>query len=172
MIRKKQVLVLNADCTILSISTLDRIIGMYINQKINILKTSGSKKMHSSFNFEGIPSIVCLKNYIYIPYKEVNLTRNRIFKRDKYQCQYCGKKLTNTIATIDHIIPKCKPDSPGNTWDNIVACCIECNSTKGNKTLQQSGMSLMRKPFVPKLEHFFQIKNEWKDYINLSSLNI
>ena len=167
MIRRRQVLMLNADHTILSISTLDRILGMYINQKINILRTSGDKKIHPLLSFDGVPSVVSLKNYVYIPYREINLTRKRIFKRDHYRCQYCNRKLTNSIATVDHVIPKSRCDSPGNTWQNMVAACIRCNNLKGDKTLQQSGLQLRRKPFTPKFEHFFRIKNEWKDFVTL-----
>ena len=165
MIKKKQILVLNADHTIISTSTLNRAIGMYINKKIDILKTYGNKKIHHSLNFTGIPSVVCLKKYIYIPYKEINITRKKIFERDRYTCQYCNKKLINTIATIDHVIPKSNSNYPGNIWENMVACCLRCNREKGNKTLQQSGFNLIKKPFKPNFEHLFQIKNEWKDFI-------
>ena len=169
MIRQRQVLILNADCTILAIYTLDHVIGMYVNQKINIIRTSGEKKIHPVFDFDGIPSVVSLRNYVYVPHRKINLTRKRIFKRDHYRCQYCNRKLTDKIATVDHIIPRSKQDSPGkgNTWQNMVAACIRCNNLKGDKTLQQSGLQLRRKPFAPKFKHFFRIKDEWKDFITL-----
>jgi len=167
MIRQRQVLVLNADFTILSISSLHRILGMYINHKINIVKVSGDKKIHPSLSFDGIPSIVSLKKYVYIPYREINITRKRVFQRDRYRCQYCNKKLTNSTATIDHIIPRSQRDSPGNIWQNMVASCVKCNNIKGDMSLKDSGLQLRRKPFTPKFEHFFRIKDEWRDFINL-----
>ena len=35
-----------------------------------------------------------------------SFTRTNLFKRDKFTCQYCGDKLSKSVLTIDHIVPK------------------------------------------------------------------
>ena len=63
-----------------------------------------------------------------------------ILSRDKHKCGYCLKKAN----TVDHIIPQAQGGS--DNWDNLVACCLECNQKKGNRTPEQSGMELLFKP--------------------------
>ena len=57
-------------------------------------------------------------------------------KLDKVEhCFYCGKHLTETNRTIDHIIPIKQGGKENN--ENLVACCKECNTLKGNLTIPQ-----------------------------------
>ena len=76
--------------------------------------------------------------------RDIKISRARIYQRDKYSCVYCGgiKKLT-----IDHVIPKSR--GGGNTWENMVTCCFDCNSKKGNKTPKEANMILRVKPYEP-----------------------
>ncbi|VXD25625.1 hypothetical protein PL8927_900023 [Planktothrix serta PCC 8927] len=59
--------------------------------------------------------------------------RFEIFKRDKFTCQYCGKKAPNVILHLDHI----NPVSKGGTNDllNLITSCIDCNLGKSDRTL-------------------------------------
>jgi len=56
--------------------------------------------------------------------------RFEIFKRDKFTCQYCGRKAPNVILHIDHIQPKSKGGL--NNKLNLITSCEECNLGKGN----------------------------------------
>lgn len=62
--------------------------------------------------------------------------RVKILERDNYTCQYCGKK----AKTVDHIMPKSKGGTEDS--DNLVACCKACNMFKGNRTLEDCGLSI------------------------------
>ena len=44
--------------------------------------------------------------------------------------------------TIDHIVPKNKGGE--DSWTNLVIACQNCNRKKGNKTLKQSNMDLIK----------------------------
>lgn len=57
-------------------------------------------------------------------------TRFRIFMRDDFTCQYCGRKAPDTELHVDHVHPKSKggPD----TDENFKTACIDCNSGKSN----------------------------------------
>lgn len=77
----------------------------------------------------------------------VRFTRNNIFLRDRYECQYCGAKPSRHHLTLDHV----KPVVSGGlkTWQNIVTACRPCNQRKGGRTPQEAKMALMRKPSRP-----------------------
>ena len=59
--------------------------------------------------------------------------RFRIFKRDKFTCQYCGRKPPEVILQVDHM----KPISKGgkSTENNMKTACRDCNIGKFNNPL-------------------------------------
>lgn len=54
--------------------------------------------------------------------------RLQVLARDGYVCHYCGRDAT----TADHIIP-IKAGGDPVSLDNMVACCVSCNSRKGSR---------------------------------------
>jgi len=85
--------------------------------------------------------------------KTVRYSRKSIYQRDKNTCQYCGKKCSKKDITLDHIIPRAKQGR--STWTNVVACCVKCNSSKQDKSLEELGWKLLRTPKKP----------NWKSHI-------
>ncbi|MEA5572872.1 HNH endonuclease [Calothrix sp. UHCC 0171] len=57
--------------------------------------------------------------------------REYIFKRDRYQCQSCGKIEPETQLSIDHITPLALGGS--NDMSNLHTLCLNCNQRKSNK---------------------------------------
>ncbi|KAK9128430.1 hypothetical protein Syun_017227 [Stephania yunnanensis] len=74
-----------------------------------------------------------------------NLSRKSIFFRDMFTCQYCCSREN---LTIDHVLPI----SRGGEWkwENLVTACSKCNSRKGQKTLEEANMKLIKAPKTPK----------------------
>jgi 5-methylcytosine-specific restriction endonuclease McrA len=91
-------------------------------------------------------------------------TRNMIYKRDGYSCQYCG---STRNLTIDHVIPRSKGGQ--DTWENLVACCDKCNVSKGNKYLHETNMKLRSKPKAPISSVMLELErtkiDEWKQFV-------
>ena len=115
------------------------------------------------------PSVVRLQIYIYRPFTPVILSRKNILKRDHYKCQYCGK--VNTVLTVDHIIPK--QYGGKDSWGNLICACIRCNNKKGNRTPEQAGMRLLKKPGKPSRLFFLQFYIDrphitWRPYLFLN----
>ncbi|RID93382.1 HNH endonuclease [Gemmobacter lutimaris] len=115
-----------------------------------------------------IPSVVVLKEFVK-PQKRVAFTRFNLFLRDEFKCQYCGSK---GDLTFDHVVPRSKGGI--TSWENVVAACSPCNLKKGNKTLRQVGMRLMRKPVPPSAEEMQahgrrfppnHLHESWMDYL-------
>lgn len=101
--------------------------------------------------------------------KRAKFSRPGVFKRDRLQCQYCGEQLTYSKATWDHIRPRKKGGE--NSWLNCVTSCNPCNNWKGEKTLEEAGMKLLRRPSIPALtiaDEYYMLNRKhpsWGDYI-------
>lgn len=127
-----------------------------------------------------IPAVAKTFTFFPIHRYRVNFSRQNLFLRDNFTCQYCGDKFQYNLLTYDHIIPKSSWNyfngSPTN-WTNIVTSCISCNRLKGNRTPKQANMILKRLPFEPNksakyltvTQHLSKIKDnipdEWKIYL-------
>ncbi len=95
-----------------------------------------------------IPTVVILRFFDRIPKQEAKFSRQSVLERDDHTCQYCGRDYHDHELTLDHVIPR---DQGGlTTWENIVTCCIYCNSEKANRMPHQAGMSLRARPHRPK----------------------
>jgi len=60
--------------------------------------------------------------------------RFRIFRRDGFTCQYCGRGILDGVQlTLDHLVPK----SQGGELicENLVCCCLDCNQGRWNDIL-------------------------------------
>jgi 5-methylcytosine-specific restriction endonuclease McrA len=99
-----------------------------------------------------IPEIILLSRYNKLPQQRIHFSRRTVYRRDNNQCQYCGKKPGTAELTIDHVIPR----SQGGltTWENCCLACVVCNKRKADRTPEQAGMKLLRKPFKPKFTLF------------------
>jgi hypothetical protein len=62
-------------------------------------------------------------------------TRFEIFKRDDFQCKYCGRRSPEVVLEVDHIVPSCE----GGTDDsvNLTTSCWDCNRGKAGVSLDQ-----------------------------------
>lgn len=59
--------------------------------------------------------------------------RFEVFKRDNFECQYCGAKPPKVPLEIDHIIPVSKDGK--TVIENLVTACFDCNRGKSNVEL-------------------------------------
>jgi DNA-directed RNA polymerase subunit RPC12/RpoP len=111
--------------------------------------------------------VIRLVNYVRLPFIRLGETfpsRNLIYKRDNYECQYCGSKKN---LTIDHVKPRSKGGN--DTWTNLVTACSSCNVKKGSKTLKESGLILKSTPRAPISIIMLDLEkttiSEWKEYV-------
>jgi 5-methylcytosine-specific restriction endonuclease McrA len=70
--------------------------------------------------------------------------------------------------TVDHVIPRSRGGE--DTWENLVCACIKCNNKKGDRTPEEAGMKLLRKPMKPNpilfIRHFVgEIDKKWEPYL-------
>ena len=80
-----------------------------------------------------------------MPYqRRTAISRRGVFLRDGGECQYCG----NRAESIDHIVPRSRGGR--HEWENVVAACRRCNTTKRDRYLHETNMCLRRPPEVPR----------------------
>jgi 5-methylcytosine-specific restriction endonuclease McrA len=93
-----------------------------------------------------LPSVVALRQYQPAP-KRIAFTRFNVFLRDRFTCQYCGRRHRSADLTFDHVVPRSKGGP--TTWDNIVAACHPCNSAKDAGAMKP--LSMPRQPTARQL---------------------
>ncbi len=132
--------------------------------KDDFVKSSGGIKFF-------IPAVAVTSRYIKRQ-RSIKLKKTNLLVRDNSTCQYCNLKLSTKNTTIDHVKPKShfQTKEDAHTWDNVVIACSRCNTKKANKTLEQSGMKLLKQPREPNSNNFFSFLNfpipeEWSIYV-------
>ena len=93
------------------------------------------------------PSIVRLKDYIRKKPRLPKFNRKALFRRDNFICQYTNKRYPPSKLTVDHVIPRAKGGK--STWDNCVTACLSINSYKGDKSVEEAGLTLVNQPKPP-----------------------
>ncbi len=139
------VLVLNRNYEPLNVVSAKRALVLLLKGKAELIKSVDGLMVHAAREQLPVPSVVRLMVYARRPPAQMRLNRRSILLRDDFTCQYCGYQ--GPGLTIDHVIPR---DRGGKTdWDNLVACCTRCNSKKGNRTPEEAGMVLRKRPRRP-----------------------
>lgn len=140
-----KVLVLNSDYTPMNVTSVYRGFNLVNKGKAEILKASDKPLKSGTFEFMR-PLIIRLLNYVKFRVGKLKINRQRLYKRDNYECVYCGSKKS---LTIDHIIPKSRGGQ--NTWTNLVTCCSPCNRTKDDRTPEEANMKMRFIPYEPNI---------------------
>ena len=96
-----------------------------------------------------------------------------VFHRDNFTCQYCGRKLTASQITIDHVLPRAQKGI--TSFTNCVVCCQICNNKKADRTPEQAAMVLLKRPAHPSFSahHYVADPQEhwhpsWDDFLGNS----
>ena len=165
----EQVLLLNITYEPLKVINWKRAVIMLTLGKVEVIEEY-TREIHSvSFSIK-LPAVVRLLRFARRPRTPVRFSRQNIYIRDNYRCQYCGRIFPPTDLTWDHVLPRARG---GKTeWGNIVACCIECNKRKGGRIPSEVSMTLIRKPRRPEWLPILTITlgfrhtpQSWRDYI-------
>ena len=167
----EQTLLLNATYEPLQVVNWHRALTLLFSGKAEVV-AEYEREIHSVSFSVRLPSVLRLFRFVKISrhHRRVKFSRANIYIRDRYCCQYCGRKCPTDELTFDHVIPIVQ--GGGKSWENIVTACIDCNRRKGGQTPQEGGMRLIRKPaepeWVPSLNLTLVFKNapeSWRDYL-------
>ena len=159
------VLVLNQDYRAVCVTSVERAVVLVLLQKAELVEAAQDRTLHSPSARYPWPSVVRLKVFVRVPYKKILLSRKNVLRRDGHRCQYCGSR---ERLTLDHVQPKSRGGQ--DAWENLVAACSRCNNRKGNRTPEEAGMTLRRRPFRPSHVMFIRdyiglLDEAWKPYL-------
>jgi 5-methylcytosine-specific restriction endonuclease McrA len=138
-----RVLVLNASYEPINVCTVRRAVILLL-KGVARAEERTDRTIRSATVEIYVPSVIRLTEYVHIPFERKSLSRKNILLRDHNTCQYCGHVFPPLELTLDHVTPRSRGGD--SSWDNLVACCRRCNNRKGDRTPEESGMHLLKKP--------------------------
>ena len=160
------VLVLNANFEPINVCNTRRALGLIFLGKADLVM-NGRGTIQTVKQTIPIPSVIRLEQMIHRPRLQVKLSRREVFRRDKYTCQYCGRRSND--LTVDHVWPKHLGGE--HIWTNVVAACPSCNHRKGGRKLDEVQMALLHAPKEPpaSAKYIFgrhlEENSEWEQFI-------
>ena len=160
-----KVLLLNANYEPMTIVSVEKAIVLLYLEKVELVVQSRARVLRAAYSYLPFPSVIRVRDYVKLPFKKVPLTKRNIFRRDDYECQYCG---SGDELTIDHIVPQSRGGE--DSWTNLATACRRCNNTKNDQTPQEAGMRLRRKPSRPNHILFLkamskEVDDAWEPYL-------
>ena len=117
-----------------------------------------------------IPKVIVLCKFDRVPLKRPKFSLGAVWNRDEGICQYTGKKLSKNEGNVDHILPRSRGGK--TSWDNCVLTHKEVNAKKADRTPEEAGLKLIKKPVAPKYmpsSHYIKNKHkikEWELFLN------
>lgn len=153
------VLVLNASMEVLTTVGWQRAICLIVEGKAYALKSDDADVIRSKHLSIPLPEIIALCEYRTVPYidrairKDELCSKRGVLMRDNKTCGYCGRPGADTV---DHIWPQSRGGK--DTWENLIACCRDCNQLKADLTLREAGMRTLWTPYVPDVSKELQQK--------------
>ena len=134
---------------------------LYHKQKIEILAAHDTEEIGNTCFKVKKPLVVRLLKFVGYKIKraEIGFSSEAVYRRDNNTCQYWHyndqnkpfkHKCDEKEKTLDHVIPKSRGGKV-DSFENAVCACFTCNvRIKRNRTPEEAGLKLIRKPYVPK----------------------
>lgn len=119
------------------------------------------------------PRVVRLNRFDKVPKQTLRFNRRNVFARDENTCQYCGSDFSSIHLSLDHIVPRSRGGQ--TSWENVVCCCLSCNTRKGSRTPKEANMRLIRPPKKPRHSPILKMKLEnpkyavWRNFVQHAS---
>lgn len=123
-----------------------RAVGMLFGGKVEVVEEYAEEIRSVSITIR-MPAVVRLLRTVRRRTTTPRLTRAHVLARDGFCCQYCGRRMTVSQSTFDHVLPRSRGGT--TSWENIVAACRGCNGRKGGRTPEEAGMRLRVAPRHP-----------------------
>ena len=162
-------LLLSAGFEPIKVISWKKAITLVLLGKVEVLEAY-QREIHSPSLTLKLPAVIKLIRYLKPIPKRVKFSRQNLFSRDDYTCQYCHRSYPVNQLTYDHIVPRSKGGT--TSWTNVVTSCVRCNLRKGNKPLKALNFRLLKNPEEPhwlpqfsKLLYRDSFHPIWQDYL-------
>jgi hypothetical protein len=81
---------------------------------------------------------------------QVSSRREALHDRERGRCFYCLRRFLARGRVLDHVVPLARGGNNG--YRNLVSCCVECNSQKGEMAAEDFLRSLFRQRRITSTE--------------------
>ena len=159
-------LVLNVTDEPLSVVPSRRALVLVLAERAETVHATGRVVRSEYLEFDE-PSVVRLCRYVHVPRSHRRgFSRRGVLHRDGHRCQYCSSR----AESVDHVVPRSRGGE--HTWENVVAACRRCNTTKRDRLLEDTGLRLLNEPRVPRLSTWLavmagSVPSIWEPYLDL-----
>lgn len=142
---------------------------LFFTGRAEVVEVHGDININSPKHSYQLPSVLRLFSS-FKSFTRVKFNRNNVFLRDKFTCQYCGQKHNRQDLTFDHVMPKSRGGK--TNWHNIVTSCHPCNNRKADRTPEECGLKLMKRPLEPQWHPVIGLKlnqdeiSLWRSWIS------
>lgn len=122
-----------------------------------------------------VPEVIVLTRYNGMPSPAAVFSRRNLFRRDHNQCQYCGIRPGTAELSIDHVFPRSRGGK--SSWENCVLACMDCNRRKRDRTPEEAGLKLLKKPEKPRWSPVLEVpvgrvKQSWERFVSEAYWNV
>lgn len=170
------VLLLGADFQPIAVIGPRRALGLVMAEKAEPVQGEPEFEMKSPSRTVHLPTVIRLRYYVRVPQRGAHWSKTNVLRRDKYVCQFCGVKMREDEATVDHVISQAECQRNGvkpNTWGNTVAACLKCQRRKRDRSMTEAGMKFFNPNYEPKQPRVnylvLLVQNsrheEWRKYV-------
>lgn len=93
--------------------------------------------------------------------------RFEVFKRDKFQCQYCGSSAPDVVLNVDHIDPVANGGT--NELVNLITSCFDCNQGKKDRLLSDDTVVKKQRKQLEEIQarrDQLELMLEWKQSLD------
>lgn len=152
----------------LRVESWTRAISDFCLGKVEVIEYSKDRKIRGVTREYPMPVVVRVLKRFKREKIRIKFSRLNIYARDKFTCQFCRQRFDTEDLTFDHVLPRSRGGV--TSWENIVTCCVPCNSEKADRTPEEAGMKLMRRPTKPTFLPSITVKydgrapEEWRPY--------
>lgn len=127
----------------------------------------GDRAIHTNRIAVRVPTVICKAKYADMPKRRPKWSKKGVAKRDQFICQITGKFAPD--GNVDHLVARSKGGR--DAWVNTIWTDRKVNSKKADKSLDELGWKLLRRPVEPQevpMVRLIQPKHEdWHPFLRL-----
>src|SRR6266700_463027 len=120
---------------VLERSKTGHLVEMRLPEKIRAIRPGKS----GAFQLAGEPTASTLETTDFL---KTWALRKTIHSRERGACFYCLRRTPAHVQCLDHVVPRAR--SGRNSYRNLVSCCLECNTRKGDRPARDFLRTLYR----------------------------
>lgn len=128
----------------------------------------GDRSIHTNRFAVRIPTVICKAKYAEMPKRRPKWSKRGVGERDGFICQITGRPAPD--GNVDHV--KARSKGGKNEWTNTVWTAKKVNTKKADKSLDELGWKLLKRPAAPpEIPMIRLIKpkhSDWRPFLCLS----